>query len=165
MSPYRNLPYSEAVEAARKGLVFTLCWEFSGANDKNVSGKSDKFWLIERSDENGAVYRRFGKKGTTGQRQEIPSLAHGLLQGRGKEHKGYVFSFASVAEPAYAASRLDGVGEKPLISKILPAPFCHIRMVHEAPVGTWNAYDRDGNTITTLPADTAAAILSTYTLA
>ena len=160
--PHRKVQYDEAVEAAHKGLPFTICWEFNGANGKNKSGKSYKFWLIERMEENGEVYRRFGKKGTNGQRQSIPSVAHGLLKGRGKEHKGYAFSFASIA---LSASNLAAAAVKPLISEVLPAPFCHIRMVHEAPIGTWNAYDRDGNVITTLPADTAAEIIDTYTLA
>ncbi len=159
---YQNVPYADAVEAAHKGLPFTICWEFTGANDKNKSGASDKFWLIERNfvgnTRHGSVFRRFGKRGQSGTRQEIPSVAHGLLQGRGKEKKGYVFSFASV----YGSK----TGEaKPLISKTLPPPFCHIRMVHEAPIGTWCAYDSQGNVVVTLAADTAAEIIATYTLA
>jgi len=161
---YRNVEYPEAVAAANEGLPFTICWEFSGANGKNKSGTSDKFWLIERTCKNGEVYRRFGKKGANGQRQLIPSVANGLLQGRGKEKKGYVLSFASVVAPAGQSDHPDP-RVRPLISKMLPAPFCHIRMVHEAPIGTWNAYDSEGNVVVTLAADTAAEIIATYTLA
>ena len=89
---YQNVPYADAVEAAHKGLPFTICWEFTGANDKNKSGASDKFWLIERNfvgnTRHGSVFRRFGKRGQSGTRQENPQCGPWSAPGSGKGKKG-----------------------------------------------------------------------------
>ena len=60
-------PYSELGQPLAHRYL-----EFVGANDKNVSGKSNKFWEVAIFKKGGAwiVVRRWGKYGAKGQIKE-----------------------------------------------------------------------------------------------
>jgi len=145
--------HNEALLAAEEGRKFSMVWEYVGSNPSNKSGESDKFWAVEGNNF-GEVWIRYGKRGTTGRicNRGI-CLEDALNRAKDKVKDGYSWAGATV-ESTVPPPTL------PLISKSLPSPWNRIRMIHDEV-----AYDREGEIVVKLTADSANQICSSYTLA
>ena len=146
---------SDAKYAAREGRAFMIMAEFHGANWNNQSGRSDKFWLIERVKDHGPIQIRYGKTGSIGATaNEGIDLYDALGKLYGKESKGYRVTYCKSA-PA-----------KPSITTA-PAPFNAVRVfrTQNANMHLCDALDARGVLVATVPARVAHEITAKYDLA
>jgi len=155
-------------EAARNGSPFTIRAEYVGYNDKNASGRSSKFWIIERSHRDGYIQIRYGRIGSQGRAtNEGISIYDALERLHQKESKGYrVVSRVAEQAPAPApvvnrprAKTAPVVKDRAAAilewASTLPAPFNTIRALTPEGVAT----DASGSLVCTLPQTEAARIL------
>lgn len=90
MPMMRAANQNEIVLAGDQGVPFIIRAEYVGKNGKNASGRSSKFWLVEREHQGGPVQIRYGRIGTTGTTTNVgvdPYTAFSKLEK--KERKGY----------------------------------------------------------------------------
>ena len=141
--------------AAREGRPFAIIAEFHGANWDNASGRSDKFWLIERVKDHGPIRIRYGKTGSVGATaNEGIDLYDAFDKLSGKVGKGYRVTVCKAA------------AAKPSITTA-PAPFNAVRSfrTHDVIVGMYDALDARGVLVATVPARVAHEITAKYDIA
>lgn len=138
--------------AAREGRPFAIIAEYHGANWNNASGRSDKFWMIERERAHGPIQIRYGKTGSCGAvSNEGIDLYDAFDKLSGKVGKGYRVTVCKAAP------------EKPSITTA-PAPFNAVRSfrAQDVTVGMYDALDARGVLVATVPARVAHEITAKY---
>ena len=144
--------FDTATNAAREGRPFAIIAEFHGANWNNASGRSDKFWLIERVRAHGPIQIRYGKTGSFGATaNEGIGLYEALDKLSGKRFKGYRVTACKAAKPSITTA---------------PAPFNAVRSFHAQNVvmHICDALDAAGVLIATVPLHVANEITAKYDL-
>jgi predicted DNA-binding WGR domain protein len=82
--------HTDIRNAASDGRAFCVYYEYSGYNDKNASGQSNKFWCYERPYKDAAIQVRYGAIGTEGQtRNQGISIWDARERADKKQRKGY----------------------------------------------------------------------------
>jgi predicted DNA-binding WGR domain protein len=115
-----NATGSDIRNAASDGRAFCVRYEYSGYNDKNASGQSEKFWCYERPYKDAPIQVRFGRIGTSGQtRNQGLSIWDARERADKKERKGYDPVSAMVEAPPTPAT-LPPLSEW---AATMPAPF------------------------------------------
>ena len=145
---------ANAKYAAREGRPFAIIAEFHGSNWANQSGRSDKFWMIERVRAHGPIRIRYGKTGSIGATaNEGIDLYEALDKLYGKEAKGYRVTACKAA------------AAKPSITTA-PAPFNAVRSFRAQNVvmHICDALDACGVLIATVPLHVANEIIAKYDL-
>jgi predicted DNA-binding WGR domain protein len=105
--------------AYNTGRAFRVLYEYSGYNDKNASGQSQKFWCYERPYNGAPIQVRYGRIGTSGQtRNQGISLWEAKERASKKEAKGY--SMVSMQAEAPPTAALPPLSEW---AATMPAPF------------------------------------------
>ena len=144
---------NSARAAARDGRAFSIKLEFHGSNWNNQSGRSDKFWMIERVKDHGPIQIRYGKTGSIGATaNEGIDLYDALGKLYGKESKGYRVTVCQAA------------AAKPSITTA-PAPFDAVRVFRTAGADAFDAFDANGSLVATISAKVANEITAKYNLA
>lgn len=148
----KDATFSEANDAAYAGRPFSVKLEFHGRNPENVSGRSDKFWLIEREVAHGLIRIRYGKTGSYGTvTAEVISAYEAFNRLYDKQAKGYQITECLIRKPK--VSSLDGL-------------FGKIRAIDLDPEARhYVARDESGAILCHLPPHTAAEILRNYEIA
>jgi len=147
--------FSTARDAARNGRAFSIKLEFHGSNWNNLSGRSDKFWMIERVRDHGPIQIRYGKTGSFGATaNEGIDLYDALAKMSDKQAKGYRVTICKAA------------AAKPSITTA-PAPFNAVRSFRARDVimGMCDAVDARGVLVATVPNHVANEIIAKYDLA
>ena len=145
--------------AVHDGRKFAVHYEYSGYNGSNVSGRSDKFWCIERPRRGAPVQIRFGKIGTCGQtRNKGISVYDALDRARSKEAKGYYKVFTRVAKPPAATpAALPPLSEW---AATMPSPFNKITHIDSDGIAT----DAHGRLVCQMAVEDANRIRAQYDL-
>lgn len=147
--------------AARNGSPFVVRAEYVGYNGANASGRSSKFWIIERTRRDGYIQIRYGRIGSQGRAtNEGIGIYDALDKLHKKESKGYrVVSRVAEQAPAPAPVPAPVVRDRAAAilawASTLPAPFDTIRSLTPEGVAT----DASGSLVCTLPQAEAVRIL------
>lgn len=148
--------------AVRDGRPFIIRAEYVGANGKNASGRSSKFWIIEREYKGAEIQIRYGKIGSYGQiRNKGIRFYDALDRLAKKEAKGYRVVSRCAELPTHRPDAIALRIEKDRAAAILawastlPAPFDTIRALTPEGVAT----DANGAIVCNLPPAEAARIL------
>ena len=153
--------------AVRDGRTFIIRAEYVGANGKNASGRSSKFWIIERPHAGAEIQIRYGRIGSYGQiRNKGIRFYDALDRLAKKEAKGYrVVSRCAEQAHAVAPATKPAPAPAPVVkdraaailawASTLPAPFNTIRALTPEGVAT----DANGAIVCNLPPAEAARIL------
>lgn len=90
MPMMRAANQNEIILAGDQGVPFIVRAEYVGKNGKNASGRSSKFWLVEREYPGGPIQIRYGRIGTHGTTTNVGISAHfAFMKMEQKERKGY----------------------------------------------------------------------------
>ena len=145
--------------AVRDGRPFIIRAEYVGANSKNVSGRSSKFWIIEREYKGAEIQIRYGRIGSYGTVAKRGIRFYDALDRLAKkEAEGYRLvsrcaELPPVAKPAPVVK--DRAAAILAWASTLPFPFDTIRDLTPEGVAT----DANGAVVCTLPPAEAARIL------
>jgi predicted DNA-binding WGR domain protein len=143
---------ANAKYAAQEGRPFAIIAEYHGSNRNNLSGRSDKFWMIERKWSHGPIRVRYGKTGSYGSvSNEGIDLYDALAKMSDKQAKGYRVTGCKAA------------AAKPSITTA-PAPFDAVRSFLRKPdaLDLCDALDGMGRLVVTVPARVAHEIAVKY---
>jgi predicted DNA-binding WGR domain protein len=155
----KSVSISDVRRAYRAGRGFRLYAEYVGYNAKNASGRSSKFWCVERGEGGSETRIRYGRIGTCGRvTNHGIGLCEALERLHKKEAKGYRIVLCQ-AEPAPAPKAAPVVRARAAAilewAATLPAPFNTITSLNHNGVAT----DESGALVCTLPQAEAVRIL------
>ena len=149
--------------AVKDGRAFSIRAEFVGSNEKNASGRSRKYWSIERHLDGAPIQIRFGRIGTYGQVRNVGvSFGDALDTLRQKERKGYrvtskVVNKAPEAKPVEAPKPVQRPNPVLVWASALPAPFNTIQALDPT---TGEAFNAMGVVVCTMPIPEVTRILA-----
>lgn len=137
-------------EANSRGLPWECRLEYTGYNDGNLSGRSSKFWSIERigaPPQNRECIVRWGAIGSAGQVQRKPyqDCLNKLYEKLAKGYKPVAGALTVLPGATPAPVPPKPAAPPPVPAVVLPEPYCRIvKVVPRALENTYAAIDAQG---------------------